>query len=392
MATYTKIAYRIVFNHAKRLNRQQEGLIQIECLLNSRRVYFSTHIHVKPSQFVNGRVVEHPLADDYNYTLYKQKLSIEKIELDFIKRGIYPTLEMLKHAVNESTTPSAKFIDFGKQVVQASERKQLTKSGYDTLFNNIEKFRKGILVSEIDYTFITKYDAWLKNCGLAHNTRVGRLRQMKAILNEAIKRDVITKNPFDMFKIPPMNNKKGFVDVNGVKRLENLVLSGKEDQVRDAFLFCCYCGLRFSDFIRLKTNDINNGWISKEMHKVKAQVEIPISEVFDGKALKIIEKYGTIENLSSNIGCNATVNKTLKNIFRKAKIEGNFTFHTSRHTFASLLLQMGVPITSVQKMLGHKKLSTTQIYGEVNKDTISKDLKKVLKKVRKAEVKISVEG
>ena len=123
------------------------------------------------------------------------------------------------------------------------------------------------------------------------------------------------------------------------------------------------------------------------MIKTNFVVEIPISELFDGKALQIIEKYGKIENLSSKIGCNAIVNKILKDIFKKAKIEGDFTFHTSRHTFASLMLQFGVPITSVQKMLGHQKLTTTQIYGEVNKDTITKDLKKIIKKARKTEIR-----
>ena len=379
-----------MFNHACRLNKRGEGLIQIECLLDGRRIYFSTHIYVTPSQFLNGRVTNHPLADDYNYTICELMYSIERVEIDYIKRGISPTLDMLKSAIKESSSSSAKFIDFGRQIVSTSERKELTKSGYETLFNNIERFRKGVLLSDVDYTFVTKYDAWMKECGIAHNTRVGRLRQVKAIINEAIKRDVVYKNPFDMFKIPPMTNKKGFIDSKGLRHIENLALNGKEEQVRDAFLFCCYSGLRFSDFVTLTSEHIKNGWITKTMIKTNFKVEIPISEVFDGKAMDIISKYGTIEKLSKNLGCNATVNKVLKNIFRMAKIEGNFTFHTSRHTFASLLIQVGVPITSVQKMLGHQKISTTQIYGEVNRDTIAKDLKKVLKKIKKAENKITV--
>ena len=120
------------------------------------------------------------------------------------------------------------------------------------------------------------------------------------------------------------------------------------------------------------------------MVKTNFTVEIPASEVFDGKAIAIIDRYGSIERLTRKLGTNATVNKNLKAIFQKAKIEGKFTFHTSRHTFATLMLQMGVPITSVQKMLGHQKLATTQIYGEVDKRTIASDIKKVLRKSRKS--------
>lgn len=381
--SFKKIRFKAVFNRCGRLNKRGEGLIQIECLLDGRRAYFSTHVYVLPSQFVNGKICNHPLEADYNYIICDIMHSIEKVEIDYLKKGVSPTLEMLKSAIKESSSPSAKFIEFGRSIISSSERKELTKSGYETLFNNIDKFKKGVLLSDVDYSFITKYDQWMKEHGIAHNTRVGRLRQIKAIINEAIKRDVIIKNPFDMFKIPPMKNKKGFITMKGIKRIENLELKGKEDMIKDAFLFCCYSGLRFSDFITLKSEHISNGWITKTMIKTNFIVEIPLSQLFDGKGINIIEKYGKIEKLTTSIGCNATVNKILKQIFDKANIEGDFTFHTSRHTFASLMLQMGVPITSVQKMLGHQKLTTTQIYGEVDKDTIKKDLKKVLKKVKK---------
>ena len=220
--------------------------------------------------------------------------------------------------------------------------------------------------------------------GIAHNTRVGRLRQLKAILNEAQKRDIIAKNPFDLFKIPPMNSKKGFLTTKQLNKIEKQVVSGPVATVRDAFLFCCYTGLRFSDLVTLKSSDITKGWITKKMVKTNFTVEIPASEVFDGKAIAIIDRYGSIERLTRKLGTNATVNKHLKEVFRLAKIEGNFTFHTSRHTFASLTLQMGIPITSVQRMLGHQKLATTEIYSEVDRTTITKDIKKALKKSRKS--------
>lgn len=379
-----KISYKVVHNRANRLKKDGTALIQIELRQGTRRIYFPSRIYVRPGQFRDGYVVEHPMSDEYNFLLYDMRNGIERIEIDYIKRGIYPTLEMIRSAVRENTAPSARFRDFGQSVVNNSERKDRTKNGYDTLFNSMDKFRNGTLVSDVDYNFIVKYDLWLKNCGISHNTRVGRLRQVKAILNEALKRDIIAKNPFDMFRIPPMTNKKGFLSAKQVKKVESIILDEKEGRVRDSFLFCVYTGLRFSDFKTLKQSDIKNGWLTKIMVKTNFKVEIPISELFGGKALDIISKYGDdIENLSKAIGTNATVNKALKSIFAKLKFNENFTFHTSRHTFASILLQMGVPITSVQKMMGHQKLSTTQIYGEVNRETITNDIKKVLKKLKK---------
>ena len=383
---YTKIQYRAVFNRAHRLDKHGKALVQIEMLQHGSRIYFTTHIHIEPKQWNNGVVVDHPMADEYNFVINDYKSRLERIEIDYIKRGIYPSLSMMRMAVREAAAPSSTFIDFARSIVNASERKARTRAGYETLFNNLEKFRHAVLLSDIDYDLITRYDRWMHLSGIAHNTRVGRLRQVKAILNEAHKRDIIGKNPFDLFKIPPMVNKKGFLTFKQLQKVEFLILNGPVAKVRDAFLFCCYTGLRFSDLVSLKSSDIAKGWITKKMVKTNFTVEIPASEVFDGKAIDIIERYGSIERLTRKLGTNATVNKNLKEVFRMAKIEGNFTFHTSRHTFATLMLQMGVPITSVQKMLGHQKLATTQLYGEVDKKTIAQDLKKVLRKTRKANV------
>lgn len=380
---YTKIQYRAVFNRAHRLDRQGLGLVQIELLQQGKRAYFSTRIHIAPHQWNHGVVVNHPMADEYNFVVNDYKTRLERMEIDYLKRGVYPSLSMMRRAVRESAAPSSTFIDFARSVVQASDRKERTRAGYQTLFNNLEKFRRGVLLSDVDYDFITRYDRWMHLSGIAHNTRVGRLRQLKAILNEAHKRDVIAKNPFDMFKIPPMTSKKGFLSTRQLTKVENLVLSTPLDKARDAFLFCCYTGLRFSDLLTLRSEDIASGWLTKRMVKTNFKVEVPIAEVFDGKAVAMLDRYGRIEKLTKGLGTNATVNKRLKEVFRLAKIEGNFTFHTSRHTFASLMIQMGVPITSVQKMLGHQKLATTEIYGEVNRTTIANDLKKVLRRARK---------
>ena len=76
----------------------------------------------------------------------------------------------------------------------------------------------------------------------------------------------------------------------------------------------------------------------------------------------------------NKLGKNNQVNKALKSIFTDIGAPTSYTFHTSRHTFATLLINRGIPITTIQKMLGHTKLATTQIYSEVSTETIENDL------------------
>lgn len=375
----TKIRYKLVYNRSHRLNRLGEGLVEIECSQSGRRIYFTTHTYVRPGQFCRGSIVDVPNAQGLNFALYRMIQDIERVELEYIKRGVEVTLPILKEAVRAHISPAAKISEFGMQVVEQSDRKHLTKQNYQTLLNNMEKFRRGSLITDIDYQYIVSYDKWLRDSGIAHNTRISRLRLLRALLNEAKKRDIISFNPFDRFRIQQMVSKKGYITKEQLRRLENLSLRGTEDLVRDAFLVGCYTGLRFSDITTLRDEHLVNGWLTRNMSKTGFMVDIPVSTLFDGKLLKIVEKYGSISKLTKALGSNCAVNRTLRNILDRIGVDPKITFHSSRHTFATLLVQNHTPITTVQKLLGHQKVTTTQIYSEVDRRSIMNDLKKTAK-------------
>lgn len=325
-------------------------------------------------------VVEHELSNDLNIILRRMKIDLERVELDFMKRDVKVTLPMLREAVKTKTAPSAKLTDFGRAVISQSDRRDVTKANYRTLFNDLDKFRRGVRVDEADYAFIERYDIYLKDSGVQHNTRVGRLRLLRAVLNEAVKRDMLSRNPFDRYHVQGMTSRHGYLQDGDVMSLERLSLKGRELIVRDAFLFCCYTGLRYSDLLALRTEDIHDGWIRIVMQKTKQRVAIPYAKLFEGRCISLLQRYGnTIERLTSKLPTNSQVNSTLRDLLRKACINTDFrvTFHTSRHTFASLLLEEGVPVTTVQRMLGHTKVQTTQIYAEVTEQTIEKDVSRM---------------
>ncbi len=376
-----KIRYKLVFNRACRLNQRGEGLIEIECSQLGRRIYFSTHTYTEPQHFMRGSVTGIDNAQSLNYALHKMIQGIESIELEYIKKGVEVSLPLLKDAVRANVSPAAKLSDFGTEVVNQSDRKSLTKLNYKTLLNNIECFRKGVLITDVNYNFIVSYDRWLRDSGIAHNTRVSRLRLLRALLNEAKRRDIISANPFERFRIQQMESKKGYITMEQLRRLERMELRGKEDRVRDAFLIGCYTGLRFSDVTTLRQEHINNGWLHKKMVKTGFTVDIPVAQLFDGKMIVMIEKYkGDIGKLTKEIGGNTQVNKTLRPLLDQVGADSKITFHSSRHTFATILGQKGLGITTIQKMLGHQKLATTQIYEEVDRKTIENDIKKLKKK------------
>lgn len=370
-----KIRYKLVYNRSGCLNQRGEGLIQIEAEQQRRKIYFSTHTYVFPENFAHGCVVKLDNADGLNFALYSMIREIEGIELEYVKMGVDVTLPLLKEAVKSHLAPAAKLTAFGNQVVSNSERRELTKQNYRTLFNNLERFRPGVLITDIDYQFVSSYDKWLRESGIAHNTRTSRLRLLRAILNEAKKRDIVTSNPFDRFKIPGMVAKKGYITLEQREMLEDMQLEGYEDLVRDGFLIGCYTGLRFSDVVSLRQDHISDGWLVKQMVKTSYWVEIPVAKLFDGKMMGLVAKYGgDIGRLTKRLGSNAAVNKTLHVLLATVGADTKITFHSSRHTFATLLGQQGVDLSVTSKLLGHRKVQTTEIYREVDRRGIVMEL------------------
>lgn len=325
--------------------------------------------------FSNGQVIGID-SDSLNYALYKMVHDIEMIELEYIRQGTDISLGALKEVVRSERSKEMRLKEFGLDAIRHSGISELTAANYRTLLNSIDLFRKGTLLSDIDSLFISRYDIWLKSKGIRHNTRISRLRMLKALTGKALRMGLISENPFGRFRIPGTIPRKGYLNASQLEIIESMRLKGSKDIVRDAFLLGCYTGLRFSDISTLKQNEIRDGWIVKKMRKTGKTVEIPLEAISRGKALKIIEKYGgNIENLTKRIGTNQYVNRTFKKILDNAGLPRSLTFHSSRHTCATLLGQAGIDLTIIQKILGHTKIQTTAIYRETDRASILAALK-----------------
>ena len=379
-----KIRYRLVYNRKKRLNKQGTALVQVEASLNQRKIYFKTNIYLRPEYWDKrtAQVCDHPQANDLNAMLFEFVLHLQGIELSFWKRGIQPTLALLRDAIKKNTPINVTFTVFAKEYVKHSDRRQSTKDNLITTINVLKEFRPGLDFKDITYTFLKDFEAYLREKGNGVNTVAKHLRQLRTLVNEAINQGYIHADayPFRKFKIKQEKGRHEFLTPDELKKLENLEVNDKKlRHVLDAFLFCCYVGLRFSDFCQLSPENFIkvNGkkWLHLKSIKTGIELRLPLHLLFEGKALSILDRYN-IEEFSS-LGCNSDVNKYLSQIAGMARIKKHITYHTARHTCATLLIHQGVPITTVQKLLGHTSVKTTEIYLEVLSSTILRDLKAV---------------
>ena len=382
-----KIRYRLVYNRKKHLNKQGTALVQVEASLNQRKIYFKTNIYIKPEHWDKrtSQVIGHPQANDLNSMLFEFVLHLQGIELALWKRGVPATLSLLKDAMKKNRPINITFPIFAKEYVQHSDRRESTKENLFTTITVLQEFRPGLDFKDITYTFLKDFEVYLREKGNGINTVAKHLRQLRTLVNEAINQGYIHADAytFRKFKIKQEKGRHEFLTPDELKKLENLEVHDlKLRHVLDAFLFCCYVGLRFSDFCQLKQSNFIkvNGkkWLHFKSIKTGIELRLPLHLLFEGRALSILDKYDITE--FANLGSNSEVNKSLSVIIGMTRIKKHITYHTARHTCATLLIHQGVPITTVQRLLGHTSVKTTEIYSEILSSTIVRDLKAVKRK------------
>lgn len=262
------------------------------------------------------------------------------------------------------------FVSFAKDVIASSQRSKGTKGNLMTTLKRLTKFRSSIQFSDITYTFLREFQQYLS--GEHTNTAAKHLKNLRTLVNAAINEGYMKADdyPFRKFRIKMEPAKHETLTPEELRRIEVLPRS----RIVDAFLFCCYTGLRFSDFIHLQAHNIETiagkKWLHFRTRKTAIEQKLPLHLLFGGKAIDILDRYPLHE--LTDIGCNADANAKLRRAL--PPMEKRITWHTSRHTFATLLTHQGIPVTTVQKLLGHTDVKTTMIYADVITATIEKDL------------------
>ena len=382
-----KIIYNLVYNRKKCLNKKGMALVQVEAYLGRKKKYFSTKVYLKPEQWDNKKLIvkNHPNADALNRLIYEFIATIEKKELELWQQGKRISLELLKNALTTQENNSS-FISFFRQEVMNSSLKDSTKRNHLSTLMLLQEFKKDITFSDLTFELISSFEYFLQLKGYHTNTIAKHMKHLKRHVNIAINKEYIEiqKYAFRKYKIKTIENKHTHLVPEELERLENLILPGRYVKLRkslDAFLFCCYAGMRYSDFINLSSEnivDINQEtWLIYKSIKTGTEVRLPLYLLFSGKGIAILNKYR--DNLEDffHLRDNSNVNKDLIIITKLAGLSKRISFHTARHTNATLLIYNGINITTVQKLLGHKSVKTTQVYTNVMDMTIIHDLEKM---------------
>ena len=382
-----KISYNLVFNRKKRLNKRGMALVQVEAYLNRKKMYFSTKIYLKPEQWDAKRkmVKNHPNANVLNRMLYENIAAIEQTELGLWQQGKSISLDLLKNSIDKPLSNGRSFLTFFKEEIANSSLKESTRQNHLSTLELLQEFKKEVLFTDLTFEFVSSFDNYLQSKGYHLNTIAKHMKHLKRYINVAINKEYmdIQKYAFRKYKIKSIEGSHTHLAPEELHKFENLQLTGRYTRLqktKDAFLFCCYAGLRYSDFTNLTSANIvefhQETWIIYKSVKTGMEVRLPLYLLFEGKGIQILQRYKDDFNSFFKLKDNSNINKELNILAGLAKIDKRVSFHTARHTNASLLLYNGANITTVQKLLGHKSVKTTQVYANIMDITVVRDLEK----------------
>lgn len=189
-------------------------------------------------------------------------------------------------------------------------------------------------------------------------------------LNKALRDGIIEKNPMKQLsakeRFHRQESTREYLTIDELKSM--IAIPCEDETLKNAFLFSCFTGLRISDVRSLtwgKVLEFPNGngqYLRVKMQKTQNFVNIPLSK----DALKYMRQTDRPDEPVFKISpATSVITQKLQAWAAKANVNKRISYHVSRHTFATMLLTVGVDIYTVSKLLGHTDISSTQIYAKI---------------------------
>lgn len=254
------------------------------------------------------------------------------------------------------------FMDLFKEEADARFRKRGAKSNTYCCYLHFTRFTGGkCSIKDIDIEFIETFQAYLKT-KVSQNCASIYYKRFKRQIERAVKKGMLTYNPAEeVANIQEIEPHRERLTAEEVKIL--IEAQCKNDVIKNMFLFSCFTGLRVSDLMAIKWKNIEGDQLV--FHPVKTKVKEHIIYLNDN-AKRWMGEQGKPNDFIFHWPWKGNRYDLLREWVWTSGISRKVTWHTARHTFATLLLSMNGNIVAVKEALGHSRLDTTMIYAKMS--------------------------
>lgn len=367
----------------KEPNAKGEVSIRIRITVARRRYYKSTGIMARPDDFTEKDLIK-PAVANAAYKNGKIKDQMRDIERSLLKIEGVPSetqiRAILKGLAPSDDMPSISIAALCRAVQREYEGvlSTLTLTGFKSCVTKfVDYAKRDIPIELITPAFLTKYEGYArKTLSQADTTTWSDLKELRSIFNKGIKLGIISHYPFKQYSVPkyvqPLRN---YLTQGQITALEEYADNEKKPgALRKSaawLIFSCYSGLRYSDMASFDHKKwVKGGKLYFSDAKEKTPHFVPIYPRLQ-KAIDRLESFYPIQK-------NAVFNRFLKELMELCDIEIKLTVHVGRHTFAVTYLDNGGSKEVLQRLMGHKRMSTTEIYGQITDRRIIGEVGKIM--------------
>ena len=389
--------FKVLFYVKRQSEKHGQVPVMGRITINGTMSQFSSKLSVRSSLWdakankASGRSLE---AQRLNEKLENIKTNIGKQYQRLCDRDSYVTAEKVRNAFLGMgddcrlllQTFDEYLADFRKRV--GKDRAYSSYEDYCKRRRRLASFLeyeyrvKDIAFKELKRDFIEKFVVYLSSVqGMRSGTIHSTIKKLKLMTYTAYKNGWIAVDPFAGFYVKAEYAERRYLSASELQAVMDVELPNYRTGInRDAFVFCAFTGLSHSDVAKLTHADIHtddNGdyWIIDKRQKTGTQFRVKLLPV----AEMIYDRYKNLHLEGNKVfpikRYYKTMNMSLRHVARLAGLSFNPTMHVGRHTFATTVtLAQGVPLETVSKMLGHKHITTTQIYAKITNDKIGQDM------------------
>ena len=351
--------------------------VEMSIIINGKRTYLTLPMKEDPKQFQKlvASKKMNPMKE-YLEQIY-QKVVVAQTEL--VKNDIPVTAISLKDYIQNGCTNSYTIEDLFNEYLKILKKRvgvNLTAAVYrkyeivrDLFYASISNTKQ---VNEITNGVIANFYAEL-NRKYESTTSAAMMVKLKTIITYALDNGKLKINPFNSIKISKRTKEVEYLTLDEIQAIKAKKFNGRLEKVRDLFLFQCFTGLAYADMAQLTKEDFQFNGEQIFIKKCRVKTGISYLTVLIDEAVEIVKRY----NFELPVLSNQKYNSYLKEIADLCGITKPMHTHIGRHTFATYMLNKGVSIEVVAKMLGHSNIKQTQHYSKLVDKTVFKAVQNI---------------
>lgn len=351
--------------------------IYLDCYVNGIREYKFLSLYLRPETSRENKLWNREQLRLANAIKAQYIIDIQNGEYGFKDRNRSRKLNFITYCEEMAAEYEANGQNSCAVLMRSAIKRMTDYKGRNITFNHIDK---DFLIGFIEYlnSDIRDFDKAAKDKNrkpkpLSNVYKEALFARIMVALNKAERDGIIIKNPGKDIdrKLKPHSEQKTrcYLTLEEIQRIIETEYKPDND-IKPAFLFCCFSGLRYSDVSKLTWKELTvsqDGYaqIETTMQKTGKSITIPLSD----NALKWLpEREGSLSENRIFYKLPDQVNNAdvrLRTLIKKAGISKHVTFHVARHSFATLTLTYGADLYTVSKLLGHANIRTTQVYAKI---------------------------